>query len=116
MCGAAVHSTFALRSRPGLTDFLAGTVTLHEIMREVEGGLTVIPSGTRSHRSPELLSSPKMRDMLAQVRQQYDSIIVDCAPLNAGVDAYAVGALTTNMVLVLRAGVTDCRLAEAKLK
>jgi len=111
-----LHSTFALKSRPGLTDFLAGSVTLHEIMREVEGGLTVIPSGTRSHRSPELLSSPKMRDMLAQVRQQYDSIIVDCAPLNAGVDAYAVGALTTSMVLVLRAGATDCRLAEAKLK
>jgi Mrp family chromosome partitioning ATPase len=54
--------------------------------------------------------------MLAQLRQHYDSIIVDCAPLNAGVDAYAVGALTANMVLVLRAGVTDCRLAEAKLK
>lgn len=111
-----LHSTFAVKSRPGLTDFLAGNVGLHEIQREVEGGLTVIPSGSRDHRSPELLSSPAMREMLAQLRQHYDSIIVDCAPLNAGVDAYAVGALTANMVLVLRAGVTDCRLAEAKLK
>jgi polysaccharide biosynthesis transport protein len=111
-----LHYTFAVRSRPGLTDFLAGNVGLHEILREVEGGLTVIPSGSRNHRNPELLSSPTMREMLAQVRQQYDSIIVDCAPLNAGVDAYAAGALAGNMVLVLRAGVTDCRLAEAKLK
>jgi capsular exopolysaccharide synthesis family protein len=111
-----LHSTFALRARPGLTDYLAGNVGLPEILCEVDGGLTVIPSGSRNHRSPELLSSPAMRELLAQVREQYDSIIVDCAPLNAGVDAYAVGALTTNLILVLRAGVTDCRLAEAKLK
>ena len=111
-----LHSTFSVKSRPGLTDFLAGNVALHEILRDVEGGLTLIPSGSRNHRSPELLSSPAMRELLAQLRQQYDSIIVDCAPFNAGVDAYAVGVLTNNLVLVLRAGVTDCGLAEAKLK
>ena len=43
-------------------------------------------------------------------------MIVDCAPLNAGVDAFLLGALTSDLVLVLRAGVTDCRLAEAKLR
>ena len=112
----SLHSTFAVKSRPGLTDFLAGRVELPEILRELEGGLTVVPSGSRDHRSPELLSSPAMRELLAQVRQRYDSVIVDCAPLNAGVDAYAVSAFTGNMVFVLRAGVSDCRLAEAKLK
>jgi len=40
---------------------------------------------------------------------------VDSPPLDAGVDAYLLGTLTANLLLVLRTGVTDRELATAKL-
>jgi capsular exopolysaccharide synthesis family protein len=110
------HSVFGLRERPGLTDYLAGQAALTEILVRADDELTVVPAGTRGRRAPELLTSRRMTQLIAEVRQSYDAVVVDCAPLNAGVDAFLLAALTTDLVLVLRAGVTDCRLAEAKLR
>jgi Mrp family chromosome partitioning ATPase len=53
---------------------------------------------------------------LAELRPHYDVIIVDSSPLAAGVDAFALGAATGSMLLVLRTGVSDRELAQAKLE
>jgi Mrp family chromosome partitioning ATPase len=56
-----------------------------------------------------------MATLLRELRSQFDAIVVDCAPLGAGIDAYALGSATGSMLLVLRAGETDRRLAASKL-
>jgi tyrosine-protein kinase Etk/Wzc len=112
----SLHVAFGVRASPGLTDYLCEKTGLEEVLHGVAGGLTVMPSGTRSRRAPEMLASRRMADLLQELRQRYDAIVVDCAPLNAGVDAFVLGTLTSEVVLVLRQGVTDCRLAEAKLR
>jgi Mrp family chromosome partitioning ATPase len=43
-------------------------------------------------------------------------IIIDSAPLGAGVDPLILGSLTGNLVLVLRTGVTDREFTMAKLE
>ena len=45
----------------------------------------------------------------------FEVVIVDSPPLGAGVDAYALGAVTGNVLLVLRLGTTNREIAEAKL-
>ena len=111
-----LHAAFGLPGRPGLTEYLAGHIPLHEVLRPTGTGLTVISAGSRGARAPELLASQAMTDLLTELRRRYDVILLDSAPLNAGVDAFVLGALATNLVLVLRAGVTDRKLAEAKLR
>jgi succinoglycan biosynthesis transport protein ExoP len=111
-----LHATFALSPQPGLTDYLAGNAELQEVLRPTGIGLTVISAGSRGPRAPELLASNTMTELLAQLGRKYDIILVDSAPLNAGVDAFVVGTLATNVLLVLRAGITDRKLAEAKLR
>ncbi|MGI8510466.1 MAG: GumC family protein [Gemmatimonadaceae bacterium] len=113
-----LHSVFGLDRRPGLLDYLAGDVDIARIMREVpvHGSLTLIPSGTRRHRGPELLTSARLTTLLDTVRPRFDVILVDSAPLAAGVDAYALGVATQNLMLVMRTGHTDRRVAKAKLK
>jgi Mrp family chromosome partitioning ATPase len=46
---------------------------------------------------------------------EYDVVIVDSPPLGAGFDAFALGTATGNIALVMRVGVTDRKMAEAKL-
>lgn len=113
-----LHSIFGLDRRPGLLDYLAGDVDATRIMRELpnHGSLTLIPSGTRRHRGPELLTSARLPALLNMVRSRFDVILVDSAPLAAGVDAYALGVATRSMILVMRTGHTDRRVAKAKLK
>src|SRR5665213_1472173 len=57
-----------------------------------------------------------MPALLNLVRPKFDVIIVDSAPLAAGVDAYALSVATRNLLLVMRTGHTDRRVAKAKLK
>jgi tyrosine-protein kinase Etk/Wzc len=102
---------------PGLLDYLAGEATLGEIIRstDLHVNLSLVPCGTRRRQGPELLASQRMAMMLRELRSQFDAIVVDCAPLGAGIDAYALGSATGSMLLVLRAGETDRRLAQSKL-
>jgi capsular exopolysaccharide synthesis family protein len=113
-----LHSIFGVDRRPGLVDYLAGSVEAAEVMREVSvhGALTLISCGTRKHRGPELLTSARLPALLNMVRSKFDVIIIDSAPLAAGVDAYALSVATRNLLLVMRTGHTDRRVAKAKLK
>lgn len=113
-----LHSVFGVERRPGLLDYLAGDVDAPGVMRDVSvhGRLTLIPSGTRRHRGPELLTSARLPALLSMMRSRFDVILVDSAPLAAGVDAYALSVATGNMALVMRTGHTDRRMAKAKMK
>ncbi len=106
-----------LGARPGLTDVLAGHVEYDAVGQSTpHARLSFLGAGSRMHRGPELLGSAGMPRLLTALRSAYDVILVDSAPLAAGVDPYALGAATGNVLLVLRTGVTDRSLAEAKVE
>ncbi|MEO6444846.1 MAG: polysaccharide biosynthesis tyrosine autokinase [Gemmatimonadaceae bacterium] len=114
----ALHEIFApCDQSPGLVDYLAGEATLADVIRQTEQhvNLSIIPGGTRRRHGPELLASDRMSSLIRELRTQFDAIIVDTAPLGAGIDPFALGSATGNMVIVLRAGETDRKLAQAKL-
>ncbi|HEU4878773.1 MAG TPA: polysaccharide biosynthesis tyrosine autokinase, partial [Gemmatimonadaceae bacterium] len=114
-----LHATFGAKRTPGLIDILTGrindvSVALHR--SPATSNLWLLPSGTRSEGAPELLGSDSLNHMIASLRREFDVIIVDSPPLSAGIDAFALGVATGSMMLVLRTGYTDRKLAEAKLK
>jgi polysaccharide biosynthesis transport protein len=114
----ALHEIFApCDQSPGLIDYLAGEATLSDVVRPTQQhvNLSILPGGTRRRHGPELLASERMTTMVRELRAQFDAIIVDTAPLGAGIDPFAIGTATGNMVIVLRAGETDRKLAQAKL-
>jgi tyrosine-protein kinase Etk/Wzc len=112
-----LHSTFAVPQRPGFVDHLSGDVALEDAIRETaHANLFLIPCGSRRHRGPELLASDGTARLIRSLRSRFDAIIVDTAPLGAGIDPYALGAATGNMALVLRTGRTDRKLAHNKLE
>src|SRR3989449_8693536 len=53
--------------------------------------------------------------LVGQLRGQFGAIVVDSAPLGAGADGFALGTATGSLLVVLRTGVSDRELAEAKL-
>jgi capsular exopolysaccharide synthesis family protein len=111
-----LHRLLGGRRAPGLTDLLAGRATLAEALQAPGGaGFAFLGSGTRMEGGPELLGSPAMSQLVGELRSRYSVVIVDTPPLGAGVDAYVLGTMTGNLVMVLRTGATDGALAEAKL-
>jgi capsular exopolysaccharide synthesis family protein len=112
-----LHEMFELPIGPGLTDYLAGTADSSVVIRPTKHNrLALLASGRRLHRSPELLTSPALTVLATELRSRYDVAVFDTPPLAAGIDAYAVSAAARNMVLVLRIGKTERRMAAAKLE
>jgi capsular exopolysaccharide synthesis family protein len=111
-----LHSTFGVTRRPGLVDVLSDAASLSDVLRPTSyDNLTVLPAGSRLQRAPELLTGPALPRLLPELRRQFDAIIVDSCPLGAGIDPFALAAVTGNIIIVVRAGKTDLRLARAKL-
>ena len=111
------HRVLDMSWHAGLTDVLAGRTTLDNAVRETSyTGLSFLGSGMRTQRAPELLLSPKLKDVMDTLGGQYQVIIVDSPPLAAGVDPVVLATATRNLVMVLRSGKTDLPLAVSKLE
>jgi tyrosine-protein kinase Etk/Wzc len=114
----ALHSVFApMEQAPGLLEYLAGASSLSEVIHGTQhGNLFVLPTGARRRHGPELLASEAMIRLIREVRDQFDAVVVDSAPFAAGIDAFALGVATGSMLIVLRTGETDRKMAQAKLE
>ncbi len=111
-----LHRVLNVQRKPGLIDYLSGHADRERVIQHTGiASVDFIGCGTRRTGGPELLASPAMSQLLIGLRSQYSVIIIDSAPLGAGVDPLVLGSLTGNLLLVLRTGLTDRELAEAKL-
>jgi polysaccharide biosynthesis transport protein len=111
-----IHEVLRRTRVPGLTDYLSDKAPLYSVIRKTAyERLDVLPCGRRFRNAPELIDSPAMRRLILEVRSRYDVVLVDSAPLGAGIDPLVLGALTGSMIVVFRTGQTDQDLTEAKL-
>lgn len=91
----------------GLTDVLAGKMPLAQALLPWNRYLlTVLPSGAIPPNPSELLSSQQMRTTLAQLRAEFDVVIVDSAPLLAVADGSITAAAADGAILIVRHGRT----------
>jgi len=98
-----VHQIFDLDSQPGLTNFLSGNATLEDILRPTHvPNLTVISAGARPPSPVNLLNSDIFKELLEQLRAQFQHIIIDTPPILGFSDARLVSALVDGVLLVTK--------------
>ncbi len=113
----SLHRVLNVNRKPGLIDYLSGQATREQVVQATRiASVDFVGCGTRKSAGPELLASPAMAQLVAGLRNQYNVVIIDSAPLGAGVDPLVLGSLTGSVMLVLRTGVTDRDLARVKLE
>jgi capsular exopolysaccharide synthesis family protein len=112
-----LHEMFGLPMAPGLTDFLSGAASIDSVICATpHERLSILSRGAKLRTSPELLTSAQLPALAAQLRERFDVVVFDTPPLAAGIDAFAIAAAAQNLMLVLRVGKTDRRMASAKLE
>jgi len=65
-------------------------------------GLTILPAGRRPPKPPDLLDSDRMRDLVAQWRQEFDQVIIDSPPVIGMSDAAILATMADMVLLVIR--------------
>jgi non-specific protein-tyrosine kinase len=104
----AQHRLFKLYNNMGLTTALLNVeVDLSQLLQPtLVPGLSVLTSGPLPPNPAEMLGSQRMQEILARLKEQVDTVIIDSPPLAAVVDGIILAAQTDGMLLVLRTGKT----------
>lgn len=94
----------------GITDYLNNPkqVRLLDLVQPsaVHANLDVLPGGELVANSTELVSQDAFEDAIRQLKEKYDYVILDTAPLPLVTDTVLIGRTADICVFVCRAGVT----------
>lgn len=93
-----------MRSEVGLSNVIMQPALLEQAILKTElSGLDVILSGSIPPNPSELLSSPRMQQLLDTLRESYDYIFLDSPPVNIVTDAVVLAPKCDGVLFLVRA-------------
>ncbi|MDR3594817.1 CpsD/CapB family tyrosine-protein kinase [Clostridium sp.] len=111
----SVHKNFKISNLKGLSEVLIGKEKLDEVIQSRNENLDILPSGKIPPNPSEMLASSSMNNLIENLKQKYDIVILDSAPLQAVTDAQILSTKVDGTILVIRAQRTNRQaVSEAK--
>lgn len=108
---------FHLQPKAGLAELLAGKVALKDVLYSIKGtNLWVLPAMPNSQFSQELLGSEKMKALMAALRKDFGTIVIDSPPVMAVADAMTLSNLADASLYMVRWGTTPRPIAMGAVK
>ncbi len=99
----AVERYLHLNPAPGLSDLLLGRVDLDEVLRDSSyRNLTIIGAGTPVSGPSEILSTPRIDDLYARLKERFQYVVIDTPPVLPATDAGVLGGRADGTMLVVR--------------
>lgn len=97
----SLHRSLGLHHDAGLTNLLAGEDDWQSLVQRTDRGFDFISAGPIPPNSAELLTGGRMEQLLANVRGQYDCVLVDAPPVMGLADAPLISPLVEGVLLVV---------------
>jgi capsular exopolysaccharide synthesis family protein len=120
-----IHNLLGASNAPGLSEYLAGTAELNDIMQRDRGpktdesskarkisNLTFIPAGKCGDNSSELAANHRIEELVLALSPHFDWILIDSPPVLAVTDAVELARAADGVLLVARAGSTPFDVAQ----
>lgn len=104
-----VHKYLGFESDKGLTNFLhEGTPVADIIVWPGIEKMTIISGGPPLQESTEMLGSPRMAELVAELKHRYEDriVIIDAPSIFPGGDALSLAPFVDFVIVVVRAGKT----------
>jgi len=101
---SSLHRIFGVPNDVGLTSVLTGGVELADALQETSvPNLLLLTGGPLAHNPSNLISSNRMRALMAELREQADFVLFDTPSAIAFSDAVVIASLTDGALMVVRA-------------
>lgn len=117
-----IHRVFGLQKEPGLADVLTGSMSWEAATRGLSDillgelpmdivmltpgmdNLHILPSGSNPLNPAELLSSATMKDLIRDLRDNFDLVFIDTPPIIPVTDSAVMAEHTDGIILVYEVG------------
>ena len=113
----SLHRELGVRAEQGLSSLLAGAAEISQVVHDTdEPNLQVILAGPLPPNPAELLSGSRLVSMLTTAAEKYDQVIIDGPPVLGIADAPILSNVVSGTLLVVNAGKTRIKTAQAAIK
>ena len=102
----SLHKKFKISNISGLSDVLIGKEKLEVSIHKHNSKLDILTSGKIPPNPSEMLGSKAMGRLIEVLKENYDVVILDTAPLQAVTDAQILSTKADGVILVVRADST----------
>lgn len=101
----SVHKALGVEYVVGLSTYLSRHGELDDVIQKLSiPNLSVLPSGRIPPNPAEMISSARMKEMLALLSERYDHIIIDSPPLLKVTDPVILSTMVDGVILVVHGG------------
>ena len=120
-----LHTLLGAPDSPGLSEYLAGTAELNDVLQrnrgpktvDASGGLNIsnlmfIPAGKCGDNSSELLANHRIEKLISTLAPHFDWILIDSPPVLAVTDGVDIATAADGILLVARGGSTPFNVAQ----
>ena len=111
-----VHRLFSVKNKQGFSNVLAGQLAMNDAIRPSGvSGLDMVVAGDIPPNPAELIGSPQLPVLLSELRQRYDLILFDSAPVMGLADAIVLSSEVDATVFVIESGRNPARTIQVAL-
>ncbi|KAB7732643.1 polysaccharide biosynthesis tyrosine autokinase [Rudanella paleaurantiibacter] len=103
-----LHKNLGIAHGSGISNYLIGDATVEEILRQVPGhdNYFIITSGPIPPNPAELLSTPKLTELINALKEHFDYVLIDSPPIGLVTDAQLIAPLADATLYVVRHDLT----------
>ncbi len=103
-----ISAALQLENKDGFTKYVIGQSSKNDIIHTVNGveNLYILPAGAIPPNPSELILSKKVEELFDGLRQEYDYIIIDSAPVGLVTDAQLLSRYADTVLFVSRISYT----------
>lgn len=101
----SAHKVLGVDQSRGLSTFLSRNVDIKDVIQKLPiANLSLLPCGPIPPNPSEMISSAKMKQLLATLSETYDHIIIDSPPLLKVTDPVILSTMVDGVILVVHGG------------
>jgi capsular exopolysaccharide synthesis family protein len=98
-----LHQVFGIAAQAGLSSVISGRLGWREaVVSTPIAGLSLLTAGLRPDNPSELLTSPRFKVLLDELRSEYDFVVIDTPPLLSVTDPAVVAPRVDGVLLTIR--------------
>ncbi|MBE5741806.1 MAG: CpsD/CapB family tyrosine-protein kinase [Clostridiales bacterium] len=101
-----VSAVFSVDEAVGIGDYVSGAVSSEDIIKTTEYGVDVITRGKEIRNASLVLDSEKMSNLIAELKEKYDFVLLDCPPVLLTSDYMHIARFADGILLTVAANFT----------
>lgn len=94
----SINKIFKVERENGLVEYVEGVSDMSSIIKKSESGVDVITAGKDVINPIVIIESPKVKELISKLREEYDYIIVDTPPAYSCTDASIISKLCDGVI------------------